>query len=84
MGINIKNTEAERLIRELAQATGEGQTAAVMRAVRERLERVNAEKNVGMAERILAIAREFHEYVGGGPAPDHDAMLYDPETGLPK
>ena len=34
MGINIKNPETVRLIKELAELTGEGQTAAVTEAVR--------------------------------------------------
>ena len=37
MGILIKNPEAERVVRELAQLTGESLTTAVEIAVRERL-----------------------------------------------
>lgn len=55
MGINIKNPETERLIRELAELTGKGQTEAVTEAVREKLARVSRK---GMAERLMAISRE--------------------------
>jgi hypothetical protein len=40
VGLNIKNEEANRLIHELAGATGESLTTAVTIAVRERLERI--------------------------------------------
>ena len=79
MGINIKNPETERLIRELAELTGEGQTEAVTVAVRERLDRTRRE---GLAERLLAIARETAPLLKD--MPDHAALLYDEETGLPK
>jgi antitoxin VapB len=40
VAVLIKDQETDRLIRELAERTGEGITAAVKQAVRERLERV--------------------------------------------
>ncbi len=55
MGINIKNAETEKLIRELAEVTGVGQTEAVTQAVREKLARLSRK---GMAERLMASARE--------------------------
>jgi antitoxin VapB len=82
MGINIKNAETEQLIRELAMKTGKGQTEAVTIAVREALDRLDKR---GLAERLMAIARET------GPlfkppydTIDHADLLYDEETGLPK
>lgn len=85
MSLNIKNAETYRLIRELADATGETMTGAVTQAVRERLERVRgAEAKAGMADRILAIAKDMHARL-----PDdffdveHGDLLYD-EDGLPK
>ena len=41
--LNIKDAEATRLARELAELTGESQTEAVRRALAERLEREKAE-----------------------------------------
>lgn len=85
MSLNIKNEETTRLIRELADHTGETMTGAVTEAVRERLDRLKqAEGRQGMADRILAIAADMHARL-----PDdffdieHGDLLYD-EYGLPK
>jgi antitoxin VapB len=40
MALNIKDPETDRLVRELAAATGESITVATRRAVEDRLERV--------------------------------------------
>jgi antitoxin VapB len=40
MPLNIKNSEVERLIEEIAQITGESKTEAVRRALQERRERL--------------------------------------------
>lgn len=82
MGMNIKNPETEKLIRELAAVTGEGQTEAVTKAVRERLERVRSKDRTGLAEKLLAIGRETAPYLRD--VPDHADLLYDLDTGLPK
>jgi antitoxin VapB len=83
MGINIKNPETERLIRELAQKTGKSQTEAVTSAVREQLDRLRVEQSseVRLA-RMKAIVDEIAPRLKG--MPDHDEYLYDAETGLPK
>ena len=57
MGVNIKNPETERLIRELAELTGESQTQAVRSAVIERIDRFRSDKQARI-DRIMAIARE--------------------------
>lgn len=84
MSLNIKNVETYRLIRELAELTGESMTGAVTEAVRERLERLRRmEDGRGMAERIHAIAADMRARL-----PDdffdveHGDLLYD-EDGLP-
>lgn len=82
MGINIKNPEAERLIRQLTELTGEGQTEAVMAAVKERLERVQLERGEGRLARMRAIADKMAPLLKD--MPDHGDYLYDKETGLPK
>jgi antitoxin VapB len=79
MGLNIKNRETEKLIKELAATTGETLTEAVTAAVRERLMRVNRK---GLAERLMAIGRETAPYLRD--VPDHAELLYDEKTGLPK
>jgi hypothetical protein len=40
MGMNIKNDKVERLVEELTHLTGESKTAAVLRALEERRERI--------------------------------------------
>ena len=81
MGLNIKNPEAERLIKELAELTGESQTAAVTEAVRERVARL---KRRGLSDRLMAIAEECAARLQEGPGKMMDIEdLYDPETGLP-
>ena len=84
MSLNIKNEKTHRLVRELARATGESMTAAVDKAVRERLERVRTTKKGGLAERLLQIGRECAAHMKEPYLSiDHGEMLYD-EKGLPK
>ena len=85
MSLNIKNEEAHRLARELAELTGESMTAAVTQAVRERLKRVRRERDPeARRKRLLALlddcAARFKE---PWKSIDHGELLYD-ERGLPK
>jgi antitoxin VapB len=81
MSLNIKNVETYRLIRELAELTGESMTAAVTEAVRERLERL---KSDFQPADILELAREIRDGLPPGALDvDHGDLLYD-ERGLPK
>jgi antitoxin VapB len=84
MSLNIKNEETHRLAQKLARLTGESMTAAVDKAVRERLERVRDRKKDGLAERLLKIGRECAAHMKEPYLSiDHGEMLYD-EKGLPK
>jgi antitoxin VapB len=84
MSLNIKNEETHRLVRQLAQLTGESMTSAVDKAVRERLERVRKNEGKGMAERLLAIGRDCAAHLKEPyRSIDHGELLYD-EKGLPK
>ncbi len=83
MSLNIKNKDAHRLARQLANATGESMSEAVTNAVRERLERVSGER-AELANRLLEIGRDCAKrlkepYKSINP----DELLYD-ERGLPK
>lgn len=79
--LNIKNTEAHRLAKALAAATGESMTTAVTVALRERLERIQSDFEVSD---ILAMAREIRERLPQGYFDqDFDDQLYD-ERGLPR
>lgn len=79
--LNIKNPEAYRLVKALADATGESMTQAVTVAVRERLERIERDFQVGQ---ILEMAREIRGRLPPGYLDrDFDDLLYD-KDGLPK
>jgi antitoxin VapB len=85
MSLNIKNPDTYRLVRELADLTGESMTTAVTEAVRERLERLrDAGADVGVAERIHAIAVDMRARLPEDFFDiEHGDLLYD-EDGLPK
>jgi len=84
MGLNIKNEQTHRLAQQLARLTGESMTAAVDKAVRERLERVRGAERIGLAERLLKIGRECAPlWKEPYRSTDHGELLYD-EKGLPK
>ena len=84
MGLNIKNKETYRLAEELAKLTGESMTTAITVAVRERLDRLRQQRNVSLADRLLAIGKDcaahLREPLRSG---DYDDLLYD-QRGLPR
>ena len=87
MSLNIKNEEANRLIKELARETGLSMTAAIIVAVRAQLELIRGRREddpEARAMRILGLAAEMR---GRAPAgyfdQDFDELLYD-EIGLPR
>ena len=84
MGLNIKNEETHKLVRNLATLTGESMTTAIRVAVRERIERVGIEKQTGLAERLLAIGKAASPlWREPFRSTEHGDLLYD-EDGLPK
>jgi antitoxin VapB len=85
MSLNIKNPDTYRLVKELADLTGESMTAAVTEAVRQRLDRLRqAGADIGMAEQIHAIAVDMRARLPDDFFEvDHGDLLYD-ENGLPK
>jgi len=83
MSLNVKNPEAHELARELAELTGESMSSAVTVAVRERRDRVLADRSGGLAERMLEIGRDCAERLPKHVRKiDHGELLYD-ENGLP-
>ena len=82
MSLNIKNEKTHRRVRELARLTGESMTAAVDKAVQERLERVRGKSKEIMAEKLLKIARSSGP-LWKKPYVSLEELLYD-EKGLPK
>ena len=86
MALNIKNPETYRLVKELAELTGESMTGAVTEAVRERLERTRAERDPERidTERALALLQVIRDRMPPGYLDqDFDALMYD-ELGAPK
>jgi len=83
MTLSIKNPEADRLARELADATGESLTEAVMRALRERLERITGRRRAALLAEEIA---RMQERIAGLPRlderSDEEILGYD-GRGLP-
>lgn len=82
MTLNIKDPKARDLAQALAEETGETMTLAVIRALRERLERVQRGRRVASADELLAIGQRCAQGVTGA-AVAHGELLYD-ERGLPR
>lgn len=55
MALNLKSPKADRLARELAKATGESITDAVIKALEERLARLPEPRTQARLEKIRAI-----------------------------
>ena len=84
MGLNIKNEETQELARELARLTGESMTAAITKAVRERLDRVRNEHGAGLAERLVKIGKDCAVHLREPfRSVDPGELLYNDE-GLPR
>ncbi len=94
--LNIKDAETSALVRELAALTGESQTEAVRKAVKERLARRKEDlaateerqlrKRKSEEDRIIAEIRKIQAEVRKHMRPEDfltDDDLYD-EWGLPK
>ncbi|MCK0114047.1 type II toxin-antitoxin system VapB family antitoxin [Ornithinimicrobium sp. F0845] len=92
MSLNIKNPRTHRLVRDLAEATGQSQTAAVEDAVRRRLAELRAADGLTTPEerqrheRARRIAHAFRQDMSEQDRErlrTADDWLYD-EQGLPR
>ncbi|HLF82376.1 MAG TPA: type II toxin-antitoxin system VapB family antitoxin [Anaerolineales bacterium] len=84
MALNIKHPEADRLTRQLAVATGETLTTAVLNALRERLER---QKRAGTTLRAKDVLREVRLRLSRYPVLDPrtaDEIVGYGDRGLPR
>lgn len=81
MGMNIKSAEAHTLAKRIATQTGESLTSAVVVALRERLERLERERNVQQRIRRIDNILAGLPPVPAGVTSDH-SDLYD-DDGLP-
>jgi antitoxin VapB len=83
MAFSIKNDEADRLARTLAATTGESLTDAVLVALRERLQREEARRRFGVADRLRRLAAEAAELPVLDDRPIDEILGYD-AAGLPR
>lgn len=83
MTLSIKNPEADRLARRLAEATGESLTDAVIQALRERLERITGRRRAaGLGDEIARIQERIARLPRLDERSDEEILGYD-ERGLP-
>ena len=82
MSLNIKNEEAHRMAKEMAEATGESMTKAVTEAIRERRDRVMGLSKQERYERIMAASRRTAPLLKDVET-DPAKLLYG-DDGLPK
>lgn len=71
MPLSIKDPEADRLAREVAKATGETLTAAIVQALKERLQRVRRTRGTKLSDDLLVIGRRC------AALPVHDTRAAD-------
>lgn len=83
MALNIKNEEADRLARELAEVTGESLTDAVIESLRERLEReCGRALDFGLREEVERIQSRIAQLPRLDSRTADEIVGYD-ESGLP-
>ncbi|MGD0902382.1 MAG: type II toxin-antitoxin system VapB family antitoxin [Terracidiphilus sp.] len=84
MALSIKAPEADRLARQLAAATGETITVAVIVSMRERLAREERKRRFGrsLASELMAIGRHCASLPVLDPRSSDEILGYD-ENGLP-
>jgi antitoxin VapB len=82
VGINIKNPETQALAHELAALTGESMTGAITTAVRERRDRLLAQRSTRV-QRMRAISQDCASRMPDDlKSVPHGDLLYGPD-GLP-
>lgn len=84
MALSIKHPEADRLARELAAATGENLTEAVLKALRERLSRERSkQQGLSLAEELMEIGKRCAALPRLDDRAPEEIIGYD-EHGLPR
>ena len=84
MPLNLRNSEVDRLVEELARLTGESKTDAVLKSVRDRLERVRRDRRGRqLADDLDAIALRCAALPELDPRTDDEILGYGPD-GLPR
>ncbi len=82
MSLNIKDPEADRLARELAEKTGESITQAVKTALKEQLRREGAKSPVGLSEQLMDISHRASRLPRKSDRTPDQVIGYD-DRGLP-
>jgi antitoxin VapB len=83
VALSIKSEEADRLARQVAAATGESLTDAVVGSLRERLERLRAAQRPSLTHRIRRLQQEARELEVRDPRSPEEILGYD-DDGLPR
>jgi antitoxin VapB len=84
MALSIKNPEADRLARELAELTGEGLTEAVINALKERLRRERGRAYpVALREELAHIRERCSRLPVQDDRPADEIIGYD-DKGVPR
>lgn len=84
MRLNIKNDEAHRLARELADLTGASLTDAVTEALRDQLARETRRRGAGrVATELMELGRRYAALPDADTRGADDILGYD-ENGLPR
>jgi antitoxin VapB len=83
MALNIRDPEAQRLARDLAEATGETMTSVVIKALQERLRVRQEVSRTERAARLMAHGKRFAALPVLDPRSADEIIGYD-EVGLPR
>lgn len=85
MGLSIKNTEVERMLRELAERRGVGMTEALRQVLAEEMARAAAAREGEIEATLAAVHRiqaRFAAMPDVGDMTDDEILGYD-ESGIP-
>ena len=79
MALNIKNSEADRLARELSELTGESITETVITSLAQRLEREKSKQTtvIPLKEELLRIAKRFQTLPTIDERPEDEILGFD-------
>jgi antitoxin VapB len=84
MPIHIKNSEAERLAREVVHATGETITQAIINALKERLERLRGRRQAHTAREKLRLVLQRVDQLPDLDSRSADRILGYGQHGVPE
>ena len=82
--MSIRNHDVEKAARELAQRTGETLTGAILKALRERLQRISTRRRLaGLADQLDGIAMRCARLPVVDARSENEILGYD-EQGIPR